>query len=112
MNACILVMIEDANDMKDELGGVEHGVESAVDMVFLSASGHDSTVLSVFNVRSPANLWMEMIWRTKWPGWNMEWSLLSTWCSFYCSERIQRSTPCQFVDEMMRYGGRNGQGGT
>ena len=54
MNACILVMIEDANDMKDELGGVEHGVESAVDMVFLSASGHDSTVLSVFNLRGPA----------------------------------------------------------
>jgi hypothetical protein len=57
MDACILVMIEDANDTKDELGGVEHGVESAVDMVFLSASGHNCTVLSVSNVRGPANLW-------------------------------------------------------
>jgi hypothetical protein len=40
--------------MKDELAMVEHGVESAIDMVFLSAGGHDSTVLSVFNVRGPA----------------------------------------------------------
>jgi hypothetical protein len=40
--------------MKDELAVVEHGVESAIDMVFRSAGGHDSTVLSVFNVRGPA----------------------------------------------------------
>jgi hypothetical protein len=31
--------------------------ESATEMVFLSASGHNCTALSVSNVQGPANLW-------------------------------------------------------
>ena len=49
-------------------------------------------------------------------GVDLEWSLLSTWFSCqqhdYCSEHAQCSRLCQFVDEMIQYGGRNGLGGT
>jgi hypothetical protein len=74
----------DENDMEDEMARVKHGVESAIDMVFLSACGHDSTVLSVPYLTFEAlPIWgrHDTVWWTKWPEWNMDLSLLLAWFS-------------------------------